>query len=282
LHAGFENTYFPRVLQFPKSAKVQKWLIGNFGLPGAVLILGIAFLAVVSGLAQMLKPPPPGYVPPGMPPQPAGRAAGREGDHTPWEMLRTRQFYVLWFMYACGAGAGLMIISMVAKIASAQTGIEMGFVLVAVLAIGNGVGRIITSMISDKIGRTATLLICFVLQAVLIFLLSQTRDGSLLANAVVLAAVAGLIGGNYGSNLAVFPSLIKDYYGLTNLGMNYGLLFTAWGFGGFALALLAGRAYDETGSFNFAYYCSAALLAIAAVAAFLVKAPPRANRAPAA
>jgi len=262
------------------AAPLAKWLIGNFGLPNAVLILGIAFLAVVSGLAQMLQPPPAGYMPPGMPPQPAGRAAGRGGDHTPWEMLKTRQFYVLWFMYACGAGAGLMIISMVAKIASAQAGIEMGFVLVAVLAVGNGVGRIITGMISDKIGRTVTLLICFVVQAVLIFLLSQTREGSVLANAVVLATVSALIGANYGANLAIFPSLIKDYYGLKNLGMNYGLLFTAWGFGGFALALLAGRAYDETGNFNFAYYCSAVLLAVAAVTTFIVKPPHRADRAP--
>jgi len=151
---------------------------------------------------------------------------------------------------------------------------------VPVLAVGNGVGRIITGMISDKIGRTVTLLICFVVQAVLIFLLSQTREGSVLANAVVLATVSALIGANYGANLAIFPSLIKDYYGLKNLGMNYGLLFTAWGFGGFALALLAGRAYDETGNFNFAYYCSAVLLAVAAVTTFIVKPPHRADRAP--
>jgi len=42
--------------------------------------------------------------------------------------------HVLWFMYACGAGAGLMIISKLAKIASAQAGLELAFVLVAVLA----------------------------------------------------------------------------------------------------------------------------------------------------
>jgi len=260
------------------AAPLAKWLIGSFGLANAVLILGIAFLVVVSGLAQMLKPPPAGYVPPGTPPQATGRGAGRGEDYAPLEMLGTWQFYVLWFMYACGAGAGLMIISMVAKIASAQAGIELGFVLVAVLAVGNGAGRIVTGMISDKIGRNATLLICFVLQAVLIFLLSQTNEGSLLANAVVLAAVSALIGANYGANLAIFPSAVKDYYGLKNLGMNYGLLFTAWGFGGFALALLAGRAYDETGSFNFAYYCSAALLAVAAFTTFIVRPPHCAER----
>jgi OFA family oxalate/formate antiporter-like MFS transporter len=167
-----------------------------------------------------------------------------------------------------------MIISMVAKIASAQAGLELGFVLVAVLAIGNGAGRIVAGYASDKIGRRATMVTCFVLQTALILLLSQTTEGSVLASAAVLGVVSALIGANYGANLALFPSVAKDYYGLKNFGVNYGLFFTAWGFGGFLLALLAGKVYDETGSFNFAYYCSAALLAVAAIATFVVR-PPR-------
>ena len=71
--------------------------------------------------------------------------------------------------------------------------------------------------------------------------------------------------------------MANDYYGLKNFGVNYGLFFTAWGFGGFLLPLLAGQVYDQTGSFNFAYYCSAALLALAAVATFIVKPPHRAE-----
>ena len=255
------------------AAPLSNWLIGNFGLPNAVMVLGIAFMVVVSGLAQMLEPPPPGYVPPGTPPPPGSSGAAKKDDYRPREMLRTWQFYVLWFMYACGAGAGLMIISKLAEIASAQARIELGFVLVAVLAIGNGAGRIVAGVASDKIGRRATLLICFALQAALILVLSQTTVGSLLANPAVLAAISALIGANYGANLALFPSLTKDYYGLKNFGVNYGLLFTSWGFGGFMLALLAGKVYDKTGSFNFAYYCSAALLAVAAALTFTLKPP---------
>jgi MFS transporter, OFA family, oxalate/formate antiporter len=56
----------------------------------------------------------------------------------------------------------------------------------------------------------------------------------------------------------------KDYYGLKNFGVNYGLVFTAWGLGGFMLSLLAGKVYDQTQAFTFAYYCSAVLLVAAA------------------
>ena len=264
------------------AAPLSNWLIGNFGLAKAVMILGVAFLVVVSGLAQILRTPPPGYVPPGTAPQPAGGGVQEKEDYRPSEMLRTWQFYVLWFMYACGAGAGLMIISKLAKIASAQAGLELGFVLVAVLAVGNGAGRIVAGIASDKIGRRATMLICFALQTVLILLLSQTTEGSLLANTAVLAVVSALIGANYGANLSLFPSVTKDYYGLKNFGVNYGLVFTAWGFGGFMLSLLAGEVYDETGSFSFAYYCSAALLAVAAVVTLIVRPPHHMEEEPAA
>ena len=256
------------------AAPLSNWLIGEFGLSRAVMILGISFLTIVVGLSQVLKTPPAGYVPPGTPPQPVGSInVTALQDYRPREMLMTWQFYALWFMYACGAGAGLMIISKLAKIASVQAGISMGFVLVAISAIGNGAGRIVTGVASDRFGRRATLFFCFAFQAAMILLLSQTIEGSLLANSAVLAIVSALIGANYGANLALFPSVTKDYYGLRNFGVNYGLLFTAWGFGGFLLALLAGKVYDQTGSFNFAYYCSAVLLIVAAAVTVTIKPP---------
>lgn len=256
------------------AAPLSQWLIGRFGLATAVMALGIAFLIVVAGLAQMLAAPPKDWVPEGSP-SPTEKGVGQtKSDYLPREMLGTWQFYVLWFMYACGAGAGLMIISKLAQIASIQAGLALGFVLVAVLAVGNGAGRIVAGVVSDKIGRKTSFLIAFVLQAVLIVTLSQATEGSLLASTFSLAVISALIGANYGANLALFPSITKDYYGLKNFGMNYGLVFTAWGVGGFMLALLAGRVFDQSGSFNFAYYLSAALL-LAAAAVTLVLKPPR-------
>jgi OFA family oxalate/formate antiporter-like MFS transporter len=189
------------------------------------------------------------------------------------QMLGTVQFYLLWFMYACGAGAGLMVIGKLSDIGKLQAGVELGFVLVAALAVGNGAGRILAGMASDKFGRQQTMFGCFVLQAILILLLSRATVGSPLASTIVLALVSALIGANYGANLALFPSITKDYYGLKNFGVNYGLVFTAWGVGGFMLALLAGKLYDKYQTFAYAYYGAATLLVMAAVVTFLVKSP---------
>lgn len=254
-------------------APLVKEMIQAYGLSETMMILGIGFLVVVVGLAQLLQPPPSGYVPAGtVPPTPGATAV--KVDYDPGEMLKTWQFYVLWFMYACAAGAGLMIISKLAKMVEVQAGVTLGFILVAILAVGNGAGRIIAGMLSDKIGRKMTLFICFVLQAVSIMLLSQAETGNALGNTFILAVLSALIGANYGANLSLFPSITKDFYGIRNFGVNYGLVFTSWGLGGFMLSILAGRVYDQTLTFAFAYYCSAVLLAVAAAMTFTIK-PPR-------
>lgn len=254
------------------AAPLTTGLIVNLGFKTAILILGIAFLVVVVTLAQILKPPPAGYIPPGSITTDA-KSNNKKEDFLPREMLTTWQFYVIWFMYVCGAGAGLMVISKLAAIADKQVGISMGFVLVAVLAIGNGGGRILAGMLSDKIGRKATMFICFLFQAFLIFLLSRASSNNFLGTMPLMSLISALIGANYGANLSLFPSITKDFYGLKNFGMNYGLVFSAWGVGGFMLAKLAGAMYVKNQTFAIAYYGASALLILAAIMTILVKPP---------
>jgi len=289
------------------AAPLAKWLTVQFGIQRMMLILGLGFLFIITGvktiltplwfgLSQMLQAPDPDLQQlKHLKEQMAGKAAQTKqpaeydkDNLTPKEMLCTVPFYMLWFMYACGAGAGLMIISKLAPIAEKQVGISLGFILVAVLALGNGGGRIIAGMASDKIGRKATMFICFVFQAVLIFLLSKISSESVLGykltaqntelfktvSMTVMAIISMLIGANYGANLSLFPSITKDYYGLKNFGVNYGLVFTAWGVGGFMLSFLAGRMYDTHQTFAIAYYGASGLLIIAAVMVFILKPPP--------
>ncbi len=256
------------------AAPLTTWLIVNLGFSTAILLLGIAFLVVVVTLAQILKPPPAGYIPLGsLPANADAKSNNKKEDFSSKEMLTTWQFYIIWFMYVCGAGAGLMVISKLDAIADKQVGITMGFVLVAVLALGNGGGRIVSGMLSDKIGRKAMMFVCFLFQAFLIFLLSKATGKNALGTIPAMAIISALIGANYGANLSLFPSITKDFYGLKNFGMNYGLVFTAWGVGGFMLAKLAGTMYAKHQTFAIAYYGASALLILAAIMTILVKAP---------
>lgn len=247
-------------------APATQGLLGAFGINRTFLILGIAFFVATVLLSQLLVNPPDGYS--------VGSASTAKGvpvrqDEYEWhEMIKTLQFYLLWLMYAFASFAGLMIIGHLAKIAAAQLpGVELGFLLVAILAIGNASGRVIAGMVSDKLGRTRTMLLVFVLQALMMLVLASATSVPLL----VLAAL--FIGFNYGANLSLFPSITADYFGTKNLGVNYGLVFTAWGIGGVFGGMVAARIVDATGSYNLSYTVAAVLCAAAAALTFVTKAP---------
>ena len=279
------------------AAPLAKWLMVEFGFQRMLLILGIAFLIIITGikplamliwngLSSFLKAPPEGYVPQAAEKKKVVVVHDKE-NLGPIEMMKTVQFWMIWFMYACGAGAGLMIISVAKGIVKAEIDSEsLAIAAVVGLAIGNGGGRIVAGMLSDKLGRKLTLFSFLVCQAVLIMLLTLTgKEGfEFLATAPALITITALIGANYGSNLALFPSITKDFFGLKNFGTNYGLVFTAWGIGGFMLAKLAGIMFVkskievspgvfEGGSFNFAYYTASGLLIAAAIMVWFLRPP---------
>lgn len=251
-------------------APLANFLIAKFGLSQSMLIFGVSFLVVVCALAMLLVNPPEGYVPEGALPKTNTNtpAASQFGNFSPMEMMKTGAFYKLWFMYFVGAGAALIIIGGVAGMAKKSMG-EMAWVVVALMAIGNAGGRVVAGILSDKIGRTRTLLIMMTAQAVVIAsLLFISED-----QAVLLVVAATLIGFNYGTNLSLFPSATKDYFGLKNFGVNYGLVFSAWGVGGFIFPRVAQMIVAATGTQQVAYIMSSALLLVSAGIALKTKAP---------
>ncbi len=255
-------------------APLTSILLGGAGVSTTFFVLGGSFLVITVGLAQLLADPPPGYNPAA--PVKIAAVAGAsespsstEAHHYDWrEMVRTRQFVLLWLMYACSAFAGLMIIGHMAKIAAEQlAGVELGFVLVAVLAIGNAAGRIVAGIVSDRIGGLKTMFGVFAFQAVLMLLLPRADAP------VTLAVAASFVGFCYGANLSLFPSTTAGFFGTKHLGVNYGLVFTAWGVGGVFGSMSAGSIVDTTGSYATAYAVAAVLCVLAAGLSLITKPP---------
>jgi len=257
-------------------APTAQALIGKYGVQTTLLIFGISFLVVVVGLAQLLVNPPPKPAPAAG--SAAAAAAAAANEYQPAQMIKTPQFYMLWAMFAFNAGAGLMIIGKLAAMVKGQAvgtflsweAAELGFVLVALLAIGNAGGRLLAGTLSDKLGRIRVLQVFTVFQAVLMFLMP------FMTNIYALVLFAMCIGMNYGSNLALFPTMTKEFFGLKNFGMNYGLVFTSWGVGSL-LALLAGYIKDVTGDYKIALFISSGLLVVTLLLSLAVKKPGQAQ-----
>jgi len=240
-------------------APLSGYLIKAFGVNQAMFVYGISFVGVVCGLSLLLVNPPAGYVP-----VDANAAATKKKavhNDVDWkDAIKTLDFWKLWAIYFVGAGAGLMVISSVAGIAKHSMG-ELAFIAVAIMAIGNAGGRVITGVLSDKFGRYQTIMAVHLFQAVLM-IASIPLIGSQNTSALMIVLLATFIGFNYGANLALFPAIAKDLWGIKAYGVNYGILFTAWGVGGFVLSKVSQMLKATTGSMTSSFVIAAILLSI--------------------
>ena len=172
-------------------------------------------------------------------------------------------------MFVFGAAAGLLVIGIL-KPYGMHGGLSAAAAAnaVGVLALFNGAGRIVWGAASDKIGRKNAMTLMFLLQGGM--MLALINMGS---SEMTLSIAAAWVGFNFGGNLALFPSTTADFFGTKNVGINYGLMFTAYGVAGIAGPILAGSVFDMTGSYMWAFIPSGVACFIAAVISFSLKSP---------
>ena len=77
----------------------------------------------------------------------------------------------------------------------------------------------------------------------------------------------------YGTQVSVMPSTVADLYGSKNLGLNYGVLFTAWGAAGTLGPIVRARVFDRFGDYRYAFFTAGALAAVACASLAFVRAP---------
>ncbi|MDH5299286.1 MAG: hypothetical protein OEV91_09735, partial [Desulfobulbaceae bacterium] len=68
-----------------------------------------------------------------------------------------------------------------------------------------------------------------------------------------------------------FPALTKDFFGIKNFGVNYGVLFTSWGLGGFVMSRASQVLMANTQSFAASFLAAAVLLATGAGLILFIK-----------
>jgi MFS transporter, OFA family, oxalate/formate antiporter len=76
------------------------------------------------------------------------------------------------------------------------------------------------------------------------------------------------------TNLSIFPSFTKDLWGLKNFGVNYGVLFTAWGAGSL-LSRVSQMLKAQSGNFNSSFIVAGILLAMGAALTLLLRSRPK-------
>ncbi len=248
----------------------QLKLIPTYGLPATFQILGAIFFVMTMIGALLLKNPPVGYKPAGWIPAASSKQAASLREFSPGEMLRTPTFYLMWAGYALGCSAGLMVISQLVPFAK-SVGIAVAALSTMTLvvgAFGNAAGRILSGWMSDRLGRINVLrtMIGISMIAMPALYAAGSKVGALYLAVFVVY-------GCYGTQLSVNGAAASDFWGTKNAGINYGLLFTAWGVAGIIGPRIGGVLYDRYHDYQAAFYTAAALAAVALLCELLVKRP---------
>ncbi len=255
---------------------LAEWLIGEYGISGSFIGLGILFSVVVVVSGQLINVPPPGYVPPSSAKAAASNAAANTVQWRAPEMLRTWQFYALVFLFFCSAQAGLLLIGSAKPLflettKADQSWTKSAWIIVSFLGLINALGRIGTGSYSDKLGRKnayiANALVAALGAAAMPYVVSNGQ-------VALFFVLIGIAAWQYGGGLSLLPAFTADYFGAKNMGFNYGLVFLGWGFAFFVPQLAeflpreAGAKYSPYG-----LYLSAGLLVAGCVVCAMIRRP---------
>jgi OFA family oxalate/formate antiporter-like MFS transporter len=248
----------------------QLMLIPNYGLPATFRILGAIFLVLTVIGAFLLKNPPAGYAGSSVTAAAASKSNAMTREFTPNETLRTSTFYLMWVGYALGCSAGLMVISQLVPFAKSVgiAGAALSTMTLVVGAVGNTSGRILSGWLSDRLGR-----INILRTMIGISMVAMPALYAVGSNVAGLYLAVFVIYWCYGTQISVNGTAASDFWGTTNAGTNYGMLFTAWGVAGIIGPRIGGVLYDKYHNYENAFYVAAGLAAVAFVCELLAKRP---------
>jgi OFA family oxalate/formate antiporter-like MFS transporter len=77
----------------------------------------------------------------------------------------------------------------------------------------------------------------------------------------------------YGTQLSVNGSATADFWGTKNAGINYGMLFTAWGVAGIIGPRIGGVLFDKYKNYQMAFYTAGVLAAVALISELMARRP---------
>ena len=197
-------------------------------------------------------------------------------DFTYSEMLRTPNFYFLFLARLSVGIGGLMVTAQLKPVATNFNIGDAALTVALVLTpLANGSARILWGWVSDYLGRERTMFTAFLLQS--IFLLSATTLGRTGDARFVLLMVLVFL--TWGELYVLFPAVLADLYGSKNSALNYSFLYSAKGFASLLGGGLAATLFEKTGSWNYAFFGSAALALLSALMALYVRRIPLPQKA---
>jgi OFA family oxalate/formate antiporter-like MFS transporter len=248
---------------------VANALIGRVGVMATFQWFSLVFLVVTAVCGLIIKNPPQGFVPAGWTPPVKKNGAAHVQDLTPGQALKTPQYYMITIAMLLACAAGLMVIPF-AKTLGLDQGLKPEVAVVGVMLITgfNSAGRLFWGWVSDKLGRKKTLLMLMIIAAAAI-------PFAAIAPGYLVFVLIAVVGFSYGGFLGVFPALTADFFGIKNMGVNYGMVLMGFGIGAVASSYVAAYFKQLSGGFLVPFLIASGAAVVAAIITAFLKPPKK-------
>ncbi|MBL3594684.1 OFA family MFS transporter [Rhodovulum sulfidophilum] len=213
---------------------------GDTGAAATFLVLGVAYLVVMTIAAFSYRVPREGWTPEGWQPKPVASGMITQKNVHIDQALKTPQFWKLWVMLCFNVTAGIGVIGVAKTMMSDIYGTTMPWIVtgafastyVLMISVFNMLGRFFWASASDYIGRKLTYATFFLLGTILylsipFFATAGAANPSILYLAGFYIATM-IIFSMYGGGFATIPAYLADMFGTMHVGGIHGRLLTAW------------------------------------------------------
>lgn len=231
-------------------APLAAMLLQQYSLSTSFSLIGICFTVVILLTGWLIETASAGFRPAGWNPSPAQRRDSSDGaDHTWQQMVRTGTFWLLVTTYVCSTTAGIMLIRSISDMAQKQIGVTatVAAFAVSISTIANFGGRLFLGTFFDKLGGFKALYLIFATSIAALLIMAAAKTWAMFILCIILLGFA------FGGALVVFPPFTRKYFGVQNLGVNYGIMFMGYAGGAFVGPMISSYFIDTYHSFYGSY-----------------------------
>lgn len=248
-------------------------MIRSSGYSRTFIVWGLAQGIVVVLSALVMENPPDAWMPVGYDPnreRTTAKAVHSGVDMSPWQMMRTGSFWLIYLMMTLMSFGGLMVtaqLSPIAKFYNVDKVIVIFGMTALVSAIQidrilNGLTRPFWGWVSDHLGRENTMFAAFTLEGAAVFLLLR-----LASHPVWFISLSGLCFFAWGEIFSLFPSITADLFGAKWATTNFGVVLTGAGVASIFAGPVAAMASVKSGNWTRVFWAMIACDLVSAVLA---------------
>jgi MFS family permease len=243
-------------------------LISNYSWQTSYFIFGLIIIVLIGVTAQFLRRPP------GQGPLPAGKVQAAPASSSNLqvqglslrEAIHTRQLWTICVMYFFFVfGQQIILVHIVAHATDIGVTAATAATLLSVIGVVSIGGKLLMGSLGDRIGNKRIMTFAYLMIALSFVWLRLAGEMWML---YLFAVIFGL---SYAGFAAVQSPLAADFFGLRSHGVIFGLVSAITSAGGALGSFVAGRIFDISGSYYWAFILGAILSVVSLILSILLK-----------